>query len=111
MASTGLTVALIKALGGGGGGTHEEPVSGTTPVIEGVDGTRYVCGEVSTISITPPSSGIIDVLFISGSTPAVLTVPNTVKFPSWFNPPALDANTVYEINIADGVYGVVASWT
>jgi hypothetical protein len=30
--------------------------------------------------------------------------------PDWFDPTALEANTIYEINIIDGVYGVVASW-
>ena len=84
---------------------------GTTPSIDGVDNARYICGEVSTISITPPESGIIDVIFTSGSTPAVLTVPNTVKFPDWFDPSDLDTNKTYEINILDGVYAVVASWT
>lgn len=88
-----------------------QTVTGTTPTITGVDNTRYMCGEVSTISITPPASGIIDVIFTSGSTPAVLTVPNTVKFPAWFDPSALEADKTYEINILNGVYGVVSAWT
>ena len=82
-------------------------VSGTTPSITGVANTRYICGEVSTISITPPNSGIIDVIFTSGATAATLTLPNTVMMPEWFE---VEANTVYEINIADGVYGSVMSW-
>ena len=86
-------------------------VSGSTPSITGVAGFRYICGECSTISITPPQSGCIDVVFTSGSTATVLTVPNTMKFPSWFNSQSLDANTTYEINIMDGVYGVVTAWT
>lgn len=86
-------------------------VSGTTPTITGKSGIRYICGEVSTLSITPPASGIIDVIFTSGSTPTVLTVPSTVKFPEWFDPTSLVANTTYEINIADGVYGAVMAWT
>lgn len=113
MASTGLTIALIKALGGGGGGgggTHEVPVEGSTPVITGADGTRYICGECSTLSITPPAKGIISVVFESGSTPTVLTVPNTVEWTSDFDPTSLEANTVYELNIADGTLGVVAQW-
>ena len=110
MASTGLTIALIKALGGGGGGTHEETVSGSTPVITGTDGTRYICGEVSTLSITPPETGIISVVFESGTTPTVLTVPATVEWTNDFDPTSLDANTIYEICIADGTLGVVAQW-
>ena len=87
-----------------------ESVSGSTPTITGVANHRYVCGEVSTISITPPSSGICDVIFESGSTAAVLTVPNTVIFPVWFDATALEANVIYEINIMDGIYGAVMSW-
>lgn len=86
-------------------------VSGSTPSITGMAGVRYICGEVSAISITPPQSGCIDVVFESGSTPAVLTVPNTVKWMGGFDPTSLDADTTYEINILDGVYGVVGSWT
>ena len=85
-------------------------VSGATPAITGVANTRYVCGEVTAITITPPASGTIDVVFTSGSTVAVMTVPNTVKFPAWFDAENLDTNTVYEINIMDGVYGAVMSW-
>lgn len=87
-----------------------ETISGTTPSITGKAGVRYICGEVSTISITPPASGAVDVVFESGSTPAVLTVPSTVKFPAWFDADNLEANKTYEINILDGVYGVVTSW-
>ena len=86
-------------------------VSGSTPSITGKSGIRYVCGTCSTLSITPPASGCIDVVFTSGSTATVLTVPNTVKFPAWFDPTSLDANTTYEINILDGEYGVVCKWT
>ena len=87
-----------------------ETVTGTTPSITGYPNTRYNCGEVSTITITPPSSGSIDVYFTSGSSAAVLTVPSTVKFPVWFDPTTLDTDTIYEIIITDGVYGSVMSW-
>lgn len=89
------------------GGIHTVEVSGSTPVINGVAGNRYLCGTVSSISITPPSNGIIDVVFTSGSTAAVVTLPNTVKMPEWYE---VVANRTYEINIADGVYGSVMSW-
>lgn len=85
-------------------------VSGTTPTITGQDGIRYVCGEVSTISVTPPASGIIDVVFDSGTTPAVLTIVGNVRWANGFDPDNLDANTTYEINIADGL-GVAGKWT
>ena len=87
-----------------------ETVTGTTPTITGQPNTRYNCGEVTSISITPPSSGGVDVFFTSGSTPALLTVPNTVVWPEWFDATTLDTNTVYEILIIDGTYGSVMTW-
>ena len=85
-------------------------ITGTTPVIVGKSGVRYICDTVSTIDITPPQSGCIDVRFISGSTPAVMTVPNTVKWQEWFDYENLEADTIYEINILDGIYGTVMTW-
>ena len=88
----------------------DETVTGTTVTIVGVDNHRYLCGTVTEISITPPQSGIIDVVFTAGAA-CVLTLPNTVKLPDDFDATDLEQGTVYEINIADGVRGVVASWT
>lgn len=85
-------------------------VSETAPTINGIANTRYLCGEVTSISITPPAYGICDVRFTSGSTVTILTLPSTVKMPAWFDATALEANTIYEINIVDGVYGTVATW-
>lgn len=82
-------------------------VTGTDPSITGVANTRYVCGEVYTLSITPPQTGTIDVRFTSGSTATILTLPNTVKMPEWFS---VEASRIYEISITDGVYGAVMSW-
>lgn len=96
-------------------GTVTETVTGSTPSIAAQADHRYICGEVSTLAITTPASGIIDIVFESGSTPTVLTVtpPSgmTMKWANGFDPTALEANTVYEINIMDGVYGVAAAWT
>lgn len=90
-------------------------VSGTTPSITALPGIRYVCGEVATLDITLPESGIVDVVFESGSTATVLTITpptgQTMKWANGFDPTALEANTTYEINVADGVYGVVGQWT
>lgn len=86
-------------------------VSGTTPTIVAKAGIRYVCGEVSTLDFTPSATGICDVVFASGSTPAVLTVPNTVKWPAWFDPTSLEANTTYELNVMNGTLGAVGVWT
>lgn len=96
---------------------NTESVSGTTPSITGMAGHRYICGECATLSVTAPASGCIDILFESGSTPTVLTVSSAktgvsaIKWANGFDPSALDANTTYEINILDGEFGVVGSWT
>lgn len=95
---------------GASGEITPETVTGATPSITGVANHRYICGTVTSISITPPQSGIIDVVFTSGTTPATLTVPSTVVFPDWFDASDLDASTIYEINIADGTLAVVATW-
>lgn len=96
---------------GPSGAAVEETVTGTTPSINAVANHRYVCGEVSTLSFTPCQTGICDVVFESGSTATVLTVPSTVKWPDWFNPASLEANAVYEINILNGTLGAVMLWT
>ena len=87
-----------------------ETVSGASVTISGQPNTRYMCGEVTSISITPPASGTIDVVFTSGSTVAILTLPSTVKMPEWFDATTLDTNTIYEILITDGIYGSVMTW-
>ena len=87
-----------------------EEVSGANPSIVGMPNVRYVCGTVSTLTLTPPASGSMVVRFSSGSTATILTVPNTVKFPVWFDYTALETNTTYEIIITDEVYGGVMSW-
>lgn len=89
-----------------------ENVSGSAVSITGQANYRYNCTEssVDTLSITPPSAGSIDVYFTSGSSATVLTVPNTVKWPAWFDATALEPNTLYEILITDGVYGSVMTW-
>lgn len=102
--------AIQTMLGVEQGVTFVETVTGTTPTITGQPNVRYICGEVSLLTITPPSAGTITVIFESGSTPAVLTLPSTVKFPEWVDISTLEANTTYEIIITDGVYGGVMSW-
>lgn len=92
-----------------------ESVSGMTPTITAKAGVRYICGECTTLDITTPESGIVDITFTSGATPTVLTVtPPTGMTMMWangFDSTALEANTVYEINIMDGCKGVTCSWT
>lgn len=102
--------AIQTMLGVEAGVTYVENVTGSTPTITANANTRYVCGELTSLSFTPCVSGVCDVIFTSGSTVTVLTVPNTIKWPGWFDPTSLDVNTIYEINILDGTYGVVAVW-
>ena len=83
-------------------------VSGTDPVITGKASYRYNCGELYTLSITPPEFGTMDIIFTSGATPTVLTLPNTVKMPTWWA--GIETNTTYEMCITDGVYCGVMSW-
>ena len=85
-------------------------VEGTTPTITAVADTQYICGEVTTLSFTPSVAGTCDVIFQSGAAATTLTVPNTVKFPEWFDASALDTNMIYEINITNGIYGAVMAW-
>ena len=84
-------------------------VAGETPTIVGEPYHLYVCGEVSTLDFTPSETGLCDVIFISGTTPTVLTLPNTLLFPIWFDPDHLESNATYEINVMDGKYGAVTA--
>lgn len=89
-------------------------VSGTTPSITAQDGVQYICGEVATLDIILPDSGIVDVVFTSGATATVLTITpptgQTVRWANGFDPTSLEANTTYEVNFLNGM-GVVGLWT
>ena len=85
-----------------------EQVSGTAVTIDGRPNMRYVCGEVASISIIPPADGSIEVLFTSGTTAAVLTLPSTVRMPEWWG--GIEENYTYDLIIIDGTYGAVMSW-
>lgn len=104
------TFQSATALKGDSGSMNVQQISGATPSIIAEENGRYVCGTVSTISITPCAQGICDVQFTSGSTATVLTVPNTVIFPEWFDSEALETDKVYEISIVDGIYAAVGIW-
>lgn len=102
--------AIRGMLGIDGSAALVENVSGTTPSITGQPNVRYICGEVSTLSVTPPSCGSVEVIFSSGSTATALTVPNTVKWPAWFDATTLETNVIYDIIITDATYGAVMTW-
>ena len=107
--STG-TFQSATALKGDSGSMNVQQISGTAPSIIAEENGRYVCGEVTSISITPCAQGICDIQFTSGSSVAVLTIPSTVIFPEWFDPATLETDTVYEISIVDGKYAAVGMW-
>ena len=99
--------AAIKDMLGITEGMNIVTVSGTAPTINAASNTQYLCGEVLSLNLTPSATGICDVIFTSGSTQTVLTVPATVKMPEWFE---VEANKIYEISITNGVYGAVMVW-
>ena len=84
-------------------------VSGSTPSITAKSGIHYVCGEVSTISITPCASGTCEVQFTSGTTATVLTA-SGVTWPEWFDATSLETERIYDVLITDGTLGMVMSW-
>lgn len=95
--------------------SNVQTVSGTTPSITAKSGITYKCGEVSTLSVTLPASGDVEIIFSSGNTATVLTLTppsgvTAIKWAGGFDPTSLDADTVYDMIITDGEYGMVASW-
>lgn len=99
--------AAIKEMLGITEGMNIVTVTGTTPSIQASSNTQYLCGEILSLNFTPSATGICDVIFTSGSTPTVLTLPNTVKMPDWFE---VEINKIYEISITNGIYGAVMVW-
>ena len=105
-----MTLAMAKAISSSSDTKPYDKVvqvSGEAPSIRGASNTRYICGEVTSLTITPPATGIMDVIFTSGSVVTVLTLPQTVILPEWFE---IEAGHTYELSIMDGVYGVVTAW-
>ena len=87
-----------------------ETLTGSTVSITGMPNVRYICETaISELTITPPASGSIVVRFTAGSN-CIVSLPQTVKFPAWFDISSLENGTTYEIIITDGVYGGVMSW-
>lgn len=82
-------------------------ISGMNPKIEAIPNVIYDCGELLSLDFTPCEDGICDVIFSSGSTPTILTLPDTVRMPNGFT---VLENRTYEINILNGKYGVATSW-
>ena len=109
------TFESATAIKGDSGAAIVVQVEDSTPTIVCEDNHRYVCGEVLSLNISPCEEGICDVVFISGSTPTVLTVTPptgmTMQWANGFDPDALKSDATYEINIMDGCLGVAGVWT
>ena len=97
----------IRNMIGATGESASITVTGTDPVIQASSNGRYICGEVATLDFTPCASGICEVIFTSGTTATVLTMPQTVQMPEWF---VVEASHTYEISVIDGTYGAVGIW-
>lgn len=80
-------------------------VDGATPTIEPVAQKKYVCGELTSLTISnPPATGDYVIIFTSGATATVCNW-STIRWPGDVAP-TIEANTEYEINVSDnkGVY-------
>lgn len=100
--------ALLAAQKGSGGGepidlsayelkpTVEGP-TGSSVTISAAANTVYDCGELTalTISAVPASGEMFTVLFVSGSTPTVVSLPQSVILPDGFE---FDTDTIYELS-------------
>ena len=83
------------------------PVDGMNPKINATANTVYLCGELLSLEFNPCADGICDIVFSSGTTPTLLTLPDSVRMPNGFT---VLENRTYEINIMNGIYGVSTSW-
>ena len=82
-------------------------VEGMNPKINATANTVYLCGELLSLEFNPCADGICDIVFSSGTTPTLLTLPDSVRMPNGFS---VLENRTYEINIMNGIYGVATSW-
>ena len=84
-------------------------LTGTEITLAAQPNTMYICGELASLEITSlPSTGVVDILFTSGTTPTVLDYSQTaLKMPGWFS---VGASMTVELNILNGVYGSVQTW-
>lgn len=83
------------------------PIEGMNPKINATANTVYLCGELLSLEFNPCTDGVCDIVFSSGTTPTLLTLPDSVRMPNGF---AVLENRTYEINIMNGIYGVATSW-
>ena len=83
-------------------------VEGTEVEIEAQAGTMYVCGELASLEVTSlPENGIVIIIYESGTTATVVSLPETVMMPAWW---ATSANKTVMIGIINGTLGSVQTW-
>lgn len=71
------------------------------------DNTLYIYTQpLTSLTVTTVEDGITDIIFKSGSTPTVVTLPSGVKKPAGFT---IDANKTYELNIMNNLL-LVGEW-
>lgn len=91
---------------------EEVTLSGNTVTIaEAQDNTVYVCGDVSSLTVTARATGAAFTLIFDSpaGTPTALTLPTVNVFmPADFQ---VEAYTHYEINVDKRGWGVFASWS
>lgn len=77
----------------------QNTVSGTSASITPADNNVYNCGTLTSLTISnPPATGAYSIVFTSGSTATITTIPSTILGLESF---AAEANTMYEINVLD----------
>ena len=85
-------------------------IEDTDAVIYPAPDTLFNCGTLTSLTITtlttPQTSGAYSIVFTSGATPTVTTIPATILGLEDF---AAEANTIYEINVLNN-RAVVGSW-
>ena len=97
----------LDAIGGEPAPATVTDLSSTSITLAASANAVYNYGELTSLTVSSfPASGEFSIVFVSGSTETVLTVPQTLIMPDGF---AVEASTRYEINVKNG-YAVVAGW-
>ena len=82
-------------------------ITGTSPSISINDNTIYTCSSTLTsLTLTDTNNKDFSVIFTSGVTPTVLTVPSNLHLPDQFE---VDSDTRYELNVSNN-YAVIGAW-
>ena len=96
---------------GDSGGEIDVSVSGASPTISPNDRTLYICGELTSLTLSGlPASGLFEIVFKSGSTATEVTLPANVLLPDGVS---VEADTIYDISVrvcavAGTTYGLAA---